>query len=107
MHPARLKDNTMPITLCTTYGTHEAIPGDRRCARCAALVDAVDVEQPPRAARLLTIVDVERRLRLSQRTIFRRVKDGTIPCLRIAGALRFREGDIADVEQQAEVRREG
>lgn len=43
---------------------------------------------------LLTYADLERWLGLTERTLRRRVKDGSLKAIRIGGAIRFRREDV-------------
>ncbi len=48
----------------------------------------------PHYDRLLTYADLERWLGLTERTLRRRVKDGSLRSIRIGGAIRFRREDV-------------
>lgn len=43
---------------------------------------------------LFTVAQVARHLRVSSTTVYRLVKDGALPCMRIGHALRFTRSDV-------------
>ena len=52
-------------------------------------------EQPISGAPLLTVPEVAKRLRLSQRTVRRLIESGDLVCLRFGRAVRVSEEDLA------------
>jgi len=49
---------------------------------------------------LLTVKDVQRRLRISERTVFTLLRKGDLTGFKVSNAWRFRESDITNYEER-------
>lgn len=67
--------------------THEYIDKAEKLAE-AIKPDGLELEP------LFTVAQVARYLQVSGTTVYRLVKDGTLPCRRIGQSLRFTRGDV-------------
>lgn len=53
-------------------------------------------KRPFTEARLLTVSEVANLLRVSRMTVYRAIKDGDMPALRVGRSYRLREDDVDD-----------
>jgi hypothetical protein len=56
---------------------------------------------PTATADRLTLADAAAKCRVSERTVARRIADGTLPCERVAGRIYIRENDLSRIPQGA------